>query len=158
MTTETLTQPESAVTHSALTHFPFSLKPSFIRGEILQARYDDLLTAGLGREGLETLTAETLPGFDGSPLATPEELRRNAILASHLGLIDRTQGAGYGTLYGPGVIDGKLVGSGKVPGEEYLAYAADLDDPGAVVTLLVQVPDTFDTDRPCIVAAPSSGS
>ena len=85
-------------------------------------------------------------------------MRRNAILASHLGLIDRTPGAGYGTLYGPGVIDGKLVGSGKVPGEEYLAYAADLDDPGAVVTLLVQVPDTFDPDRPCIVVAPSSGS
>jgi hypothetical protein len=27
-------------------------------------------------------------------------------------------GAGYGTLYGPGVIDGKPVGDGKVPGEE----------------------------------------
>lgn len=158
MTTETLTQPESAITRSALTQFPFSLKPSFIRGEILQAHYDDLLTAGLGREGLETLTAETLPRFASSPLATPEELRRNAILASHLGLIDRTRGAGYGTLYGPGVIDGKPVGDGKVPGEEYLAYAAEHDDPGTVVTMLVQVPDAFDPDRPCILAAPLSGS
>lgn len=158
MTTETLTQPESAATHSALTHFPFSLKPSFIRGEILRAHYDDLLTAGLGREGLERLTAETLPRFANSPLATPEELRRNAMLASHLGLIDRTQGAGYGTLYGPGVIDGRPVGDGRVPGEEYLAYAAEQDDPRSVVTMLVQVPDAFDLDRPCIIAAPSSGS
>ena len=158
MTTETLTQPERTVTRSALTHVASSLRPSFIRGEILQAHYDDLLTAGLGREGVERLTAETLPRFASSPLATPEELRRNAILASHLGLIDRTQGAGYGTLYGPGVVDGRPVGDGKVPGEEYLAYAADHDDPGAVVTMLVQVPDAFDPDRPCIVAAPSSGS
>jgi hydroxybutyrate-dimer hydrolase len=158
MTTETLTQPDTVITRSALTHVATSLRPSFIRGEILQAHYDDLLTAGLGREELERLTAETLPRFASSPLATPEELRRNAILASHLGLIDRTQGAGYGTLYGPGVIDGKPVGDGKVPGEEYLVYAADLDDPGAVVTLLVQVPDAFDLDRPCIIAAPSSGS
>ncbi len=104
------------------------------------------------------MTAETLPRFASSPLATPEELRRNAILASHLGLIDRTRGAGYGTLYGPGVVDGKPAGDGKVPGEEFLAYAADPDDPGAVVTVLVQVPDGFDPDRPCIVAAPSSGS
>jgi hydroxybutyrate-dimer hydrolase len=158
MTTETLTQPETAITRSALTHARSSLRPSFIRGEILQAHYDDLLTGGLGRGGLERLTAETLPRFAGSPLARPDELRRNAILASHLGLIDRTQGAGYGTLYGPGVIDGKAVGDGKVPGEEYLAYAAEHDDPGAVVTMLVQVPDAFDLDRPCIVAAPSSGS
>jgi hydroxybutyrate-dimer hydrolase len=156
MTTETLTQPETAITRSALAHVTSSLRPSFIRGEILQAHYDDLLTAGLGREGVERLTAETLPTFAGSPLATPEELRRNAILASHLGLIDRTPGAGHGTLYGPGVTDGKLADGGKVPGKEYLAYAADLDDPDAVVTLLVQVPDTFDPE--CIVAAPSSGS
>ena len=158
MTTETLTQPERTVIRLALTHVASSLRPSFIQGEILQAQYDDLLTAGLGREGVERLTAETLPRFASSPLATPEELRRNAILASHLGLIDRTQGAGCGTLYGPGVVDGRRVADGKVPGEEYLAYAADPDDPGAVVTVLVQVPDAFDPERPCIVAAPSSGS
>ena len=66
MTTETLTQPERTVTRSALTHLASSLRPSFIRGEILQAHYDDLLTAGLGREGLERLTAETLPRFASS--------------------------------------------------------------------------------------------
>ncbi|HSP01028.1 MAG TPA: 3-hydroxybutyrate oligomer hydrolase family protein, partial [Thioalkalivibrio sp.] len=43
------------------------------------------------------------------------------------------------------------------PGEEYLAYmtVADSDVP---VTVMVQVPDSFDPKQACIITAPSSGS
>lgn len=136
------------------------LKPSFIRGNILHGHYDDLLTAGLGRVGLAPLGC--MPPFN-DPQPTTAEIRRNAVVASHLGLIDRTPGAGYGTLYGPGIVmdaDGKsrATNGGVIPGDEYLAYAADSDEPDAVVTLMVQIPDDFDEQNPCIVTAPSSGS
>lgn len=141
-------------------------RPKFLRGEILHTVHDgitdDLLTAGAGRSGLAKLTAPDLLKFQDPSRPTPAELRRNAIFSSHLGLIDRTPGAGYGTLYGPGVIDGEPIDDGtdgKIAGHEYLAYGAAAEGgPDAVVTMMVQIPDKFDNDFPCIVTAPSSGS
>jgi hydroxybutyrate-dimer hydrolase len=49
---------------------------------------------------------------------------------------------------------------GKIPGIEYLAYADDRTT-GAQnrnVTLMVQVPTSFDPGKPCIITATSSGS
>jgi hydroxybutyrate-dimer hydrolase len=139
-------------------------RPSFLRGEILQASYDgesdDLLTGGLGRTGLAALTPADLVRFSDPGRPTPAELRRSAIWNSHFGLIDRTAGGGYGRLFGPGVVrPAVVVGDGKVSGHEYMAYgAAPGGEPGDVVTMVVQIPDAFDVGNACLVVAPSSGS
>ena len=71
-----------------------------------------------------------------------------------------TPNGGYGTLYGPNVTaDGTVTnGEGKIPGVEYLAYADD-GSGRENVTLMVQVPDTFDPQpHPYSMTATSSGS
>lgn len=74
-------------------------------------------------------------------------------------MLDINANSGYGTLYGPNVDAAGNVtsGAGKIAGTEYLAYA---DDGGGTqnVTLMVQVPDSFDVNHPCIVTGTSSGS
>ena len=117
---------------------------------------DDLLTAGLGASGLQSATEPVY----ASPLQpTAAELRRNAIYVSYRGIVDTTAAGGYGTLYGPNVTaTGQVTqGTGKVAGSEYIA----LRDDGSGrqnVTLMAQVPDSFDPKNPCIVTATSSGS
>ena len=87
------------------------------------------------------------------------ELRRLAIVNSYRALIDITTAGGYGVFYGPNVDAGGTAGSGegRVAGTEYIAYS---DDGSGTrnVTLLVQVPDSFDPLQPCIITATSSGS
>lgn len=117
---------------------------------------DDLLTAGLGKTGLGSATP---PGFVDAANPTAAELRRRAIYTNYRALLDPSAAGGYGTLYGPNLAaDGTATaGEGKVAGKELLAYA----DGGAGaqnVVLMVQIPASFDPARPCIVAAPSSGS
>lgn len=125
---------------------------------IVHTRYDgvtnDLLTAGLGKTGLGSATAPTV----SSP-PTAEELRRLAIHVNYRALIDPTAGGGYGVLYGPNVtVDGvATTNEGLIPGDEYIAFAADRHN-RKNVTLMVQVPDSFDPKKACIVTAPSSGS
>ncbi len=131
-------------------------RPSFIRGEIQRRVFDgisdDLLTAGMGASG-----------FQGPPpsidLPTPENLRRLAIYFNAKGLLDTTPGGGYGTLFGPGVGPdrGKTENEGKIPGKEYLAFADD-GTGTRNVTLMVQIPESFDPDNSCIVASATSGS
>ncbi|MEM8753695.1 MAG: 3-hydroxybutyrate oligomer hydrolase family protein [Pseudomonadota bacterium] len=131
--------------------------PSFVTAPIERIVFDgvddDLLTAGLGRDGLAG--AEPQPADPENP--TSAELRRLSIHASFAGLLDRTPGGGYGRLYGPGVDDG---GEGKVAGVEYRALATLDGSHGPVdgVVLLVQIPAEFDPATACIVTAPSSGS
>src|SRR5262249_49178975 len=126
--------------------------------KIIHTHYDgvtnDLLTAGLGKTGLGSSAP---PGFADSPHPTAEELRRFAIYNNYRALIDPTPGGGYGTLYGPNVKpDGAVTASeGLIPGDEYIAY--ERGGQGRI-TMMVQVPDSFDPDNSCIVAAPSSGS
>jgi hydroxybutyrate-dimer hydrolase len=139
-------------------------RPSFIRGPILHQFYDpadpnnpdDLLTAGLGAAGLQSAAAT---GFADPLKPTPRELRRRAIHQNYRALVDVAANGGYGTLYGPtvGPNGTTLPNDGKIAGDEYLAYASDGFD-RENVTMLVQVPVTFDSRKPCIVAAPSSGS
>jgi hydroxybutyrate-dimer hydrolase len=133
-------------------------KPRFV-GAIHSACYDgnsnDLLTAGLGKTGLALAT----PAF-ANPLAPSAlELRRNAIHVNYRAVLDITAGGGYGRLYGPNIDNngGDTLGEGKIAGCEYLAYA---DDGSARqnVTLMVQIPASFDPRNACIVTATSSGS
>ena len=116
---------------------------------------DDLLTAGLGKSGL----AGTVPAVADPNNPTAAELRRLAIYSNYRPLVDITAGGGYGTLYGPNVLaDGTVTDNeGLVPGTECLAYTDD-GSGRKNVTLMVQIPASFDPRRPCIVTGPSSGS
>jgi hydroxybutyrate-dimer hydrolase len=133
--------------------------PSYL-GTISSKTYDggsdDLLTAGLGVSGLAAAAA---PAYADPLNPTPAELRRNAIYANYRAVLDISTNSGYGTLYGPNV-DAKGVagsGTGKVAGTEYIAYADD-GSGNQNVTLMVQVPASFDVNNPCIVTGTSSGS
>ena len=135
-----------------------NVSPSFLKGNISSKTYDgnsdDLLTAGLGASGLASATA---PAVSNPPTAA--ELRRLAIHQNYRALVDTTANGGFGTLYGPTVANGGVTVSstGKIAGKEYIAYADD--GTGAQnVTLMVQIPDTFNPAKPCIVTATSSGS
>ncbi len=129
-----------------------------VKGKVLCTAYDgvsdDLLTAGLGKEGLASPTA---PGFANPASPTVAELRRLAIYSNYRALVDTSAGGGYGTLYGPNVAaDGTVTGEpGLIAGLEFIAYAGSAREN---VTMMVQVPAGFDPGAPCIVTAPSSGS
>lgn len=128
--------------------------PDFSRQSIVHVRYDgvsdDLLTAGLGKSGLGAATA---PAVRDAKNPTAAELRRRAIHANYRALADMTAAGGYGVLYGPNIdLTGKdTLGEGRVAGDEYLTL---LDG----VTLMVQVPGSFDPKQACIVTGSSSGS
>lgn len=106
---------------------------------------DDLLTAGLGLDGLRAIAA---PVFADPSRPTPAELRRRAIWANWRGIADLTPAGGYGSLYGS---------TAAVPGREFHAFAIV---PGALQPhrVAVQVPDSFDAKRRCVLVAPASGS
>lgn len=133
-------------------------RPAFVSGTVLSTSYDgntdDLLTAGLGKTGLGSATA---PATSASPTAA--ELRRLAIHTNYRALVDMTAGGGYGVFYGPNVDAAGNAGSGegKIAGTEVMAFS---DDGSGTrnVTLLVQIPNTFDPAAACIVSATSSGS
>ena len=141
-------------------HAPEELNqmPGYL-GTIARADYDgktnDLLTAGLGKSGLAGAT----PLYANAEQPTPVELRRNAIHANYRAVLDIAANSGYGTLYGPNVDAAGNLGSGEglVAGSEYIAYADD-GTGKKNVTLMVQVPASFDPDRACIVTGTSSGS
>lgn len=134
-----------------------SLKPGFA-GTVASQRYDgssdDLLTAGLGKAGLAGAVAPTT-----SATPTAAELRRLAIYSNYRALVDMTAAGGYGVFYGPNVDAAGVAGTGegKVAGTEYTTFSDD-GSGRRNVTLLVQVPDSFDPAQPCIITATSSGS
>ncbi|MFL5099726.1 MAG: 3-hydroxybutyrate oligomer hydrolase family protein [Xanthobacteraceae bacterium] len=127
---------------------------------VLHTHYDgvsnDLLTAGLGKTGLGSPVP---PGFADPLHPTAEELRRLAIYNNYRALIDPTPGGGYGTLYGPNITANGTVtaGEGRIAGDEYITFDKQ-GDGRTRVTMMVQVPDTYDPSNGCIVTAPSSGS
>ncbi len=104
-------------------------------------RSDDLLTAGLGAAGL----ADVKP-----PAVTADAAGRRqlAYYNNWRGIADLSAGGGYGSLYG------KLA---AVPGSETKAWIGEVGlwQPHGV---MVQIPDSFDPDRPCLLLAPVSGS
>jgi hydroxybutyrate-dimer hydrolase len=132
--------------------------PSYL-GAITSTAYDgstdDLLTAGLGKTGL----AASAPTYADANNPTSRELRRNAIFNNYRAVLDISANSGYGTLYGPNVSAAGVASAdeGKVPGTEYLAFADD-GSGKFNVTLMVQVPNSFDVANACIVTGVSSGS
>ncbi|NSX05045.1 D-(-)-3-hydroxybutyrate oligomer hydrolase [Cupriavidus gilardii] len=138
---------------------PVNQRPAYI-GALTVHDYDgsadDLLTAGLGKDGLAAATPP-LPADPNAPTRT--ELRRYAIWSNYQALVDVSAAGGYGTLYGPNVdAQGNVTGGqGKIPGVEYLAYADD-GSGRQNVTMMVQIPASFDPAKPCLITATSSGS
>ncbi|MCG7200385.1 D-(-)-3-hydroxybutyrate oligomer hydrolase [Marinobacter pelagius] len=134
---------------------PFNERPEFIQGTVQSAWYDgvtnDLLTAGLGASGLQNPPP---PAFDDALNPTPVELRRLAIYNNYRALVDTVPGGGYGVFFGPQVGEDN---EGLIAGHEYLAYMT-VSGSDVPVTVMAQVPDSFDPHRPCLVTAPSSGS
>ena len=136
-------------------------KPEFIKGEILMQEYDDisndLLTGGLGLSGIQS-------GATTAPIADPDnptaaELRTLAIQTNFRAVLDPSPAGGWGSLYGPNIDPegNPTLGEGLIAGKEYLAYSDD-GTGRRNVTLMVQIPDTFDPENACIVTGPSSGS
>nr|WP_087046568.1 D-(-)-3-hydroxybutyrate oligomer hydrolase [Caballeronia ptereochthonis] len=139
---------------------PSNSLPSFVSGSVSSQTYDgqsdDLLTAGLGKTGLASATA---PSIANPAAPTAAELRRLAIYSNYRALVDMSANGGYGRFWGPNIdLNGNdTLGEGKIAGKEYIAYA---DDGSGTqnVSLLVQIPASFNPDQPCIVTATSSGS
>ena len=106
---------------------------------------DDLLSAGLGLDGLRTMAA---PAFADAAAPTVAELRRRALWSSWRGIADLRPEGGYGSLYGS---------VAAVPGREFHALATV---PGArhPHRVMLQLPDAFDAGRRCVVVTASSGS
>jgi hydroxybutyrate-dimer hydrolase len=107
---------------------------------------DDLQSAGLDEHQLVAAP----PGFKKPESPTAAELRKLAIYNDYHGLIDTSDQGGFGFLFGP-------QRNGRVMGREYLAFARPPEG-GALVTVMAQIPEKFDTRHPMIVTAPSSGS
>lgn len=105
---------------------------------------DDLLTAGLDLEGMTA--APPQPTDPSAP--TPEELRRMAIHKSWTGIQSFTPAGGLG-----GLLDELPF----VPGREFQAFV-NVADAVHPVRVLLQLPDDFASDSPCLVVAPASGS
>jgi hydroxybutyrate-dimer hydrolase len=104
---------------------------------------DDLLTAGLGLDGLRGAA----PTFVDPAAPTPAELRRRAIWTNWRGIVDLSPG-GFGVAYGQ---------APRVEGREYASFATPPDGTAAH-RLLAQVPDAFDRGARCLVVTPVSGS
>ena len=106
--------------------------------------HDDLLSAGLGLTGLAGMPAPFANPLDPSAA----DLRRRAIQTSWKGIADLGPLGGFGSVYGA-VPD--------VPGREYQMFA---HVPGARAPhrVLLQLPDSFDLSKRCLVVAASSGS
>ncbi|UUZ65703.1 D-(-)-3-hydroxybutyrate oligomer hydrolase [Polaromonas sp. P1-6] len=133
-------------------------KPTYL-GTVVSVNYDgasdDLLTAGLGKTGLGGVAPAAADPLN----PTAAELRKIAIFNNYRALLDITAGGGYGSLYGPNV-DAKGVittSEGKIAGTEHIAYSDD-GTGNQNITMLVQVPATFNPASPCIVTGTSSGS
>ncbi|PHV10405.1 3-hydroxybutyrate oligomer hydrolase family protein [Chitinimonas sp. BJB300] len=135
-----------------------NVKPSWL-GDIVSQSYDgnsdDLLTAGLGKTGL----AGVRPNFANPAAPTAAELRRDAIYNNYRALVDMTITGGYSRLYGPNIdtSGNDTLGEGKIAGTEYSAFADD-GTGRQNVTLMVQIPASFDKANPCVITATSSGS
>lgn len=95
---------------------------------------DDLLTAGLGLDGLRAMVP---PAFADAAHPTADELRRRAIWSNWRGIADLAPGGGYGRLYGT---------TDAVPGREFSALVK-VDGASQPHRVLVQVPDAFDAAR-----------
>lgn len=105
---------------------------------------DDLLTAGLGLQGLRG----AMVAFADPENPTPQELRRRAIQNSWKAIADLGLLGRYGELYGSTI---------AVPGREFQAFAR-IASASAPHRVLLQAPANFDRKARCLVVTASSGS
>lgn len=112
---------------------------------IASAHFDDLLSDGLGIEGLRTLAP---PAFSDAAHPTASELRRRALWSNWRGIADLAPGGGYGELYGS---------LAAVPGREFHAFMR-LPEARQPHRVMLQLPDAFDPDKRCLLVTASSGS
>lgn len=134
---------------------PFTV-PSSISKNLVMKSYDgisdDLLTAGVGQTGIVSSNIT----YADSANPTAAELRRAAIITQYRANQDTRAIAGYGTLYGAGVPTrfATATTNGMVAGKEYLSFY-DESTNQQNVAMMVQIPQNFDTNRPCIVVTTS---
>ena len=126
--------------------------PAIAVGTGATAATQDLLTAGMGRTGLGAAAA---PAYADPLNPTALELRRNAIFSNYRGILDPSANGGYGRLYGPNITAAGVVtaNEGLIPGRESIAVLDDSTGRKQVV-IAVQVPDSFDKTKPCVVVGP----
>ena len=105
-------------------------------------RSNDLLSAGLGLAGIQSATPPEAQPDDA------EAVRRRAIYMHYRGLIDRSDGGGFGRLFGSALRSG-------IAGTEIVAM---IPWRGQAFAAVLQIPAQFDRDQPCLVMAPASGS
>ena len=124
--------------------------PAEIVGEPIRRLFDgprdDLLSAGLGADGLRG----PAPGFADPANPTALELRRRAVWSNYRGLADLSPGGGFARLFGPRDNE-------RIAGVEYLAAVAKPGGAG-ITTVMLQIPAKFNPAKPCLVAVASSGS
>ncbi len=117
-----------------------SAPPQSITEEAVFERRDDLLTAGLGLDGLRQSVV---------PTATDAaSRRRQATWSNWRAIADVSEGGGLDNAYGR---------VAPIPGIEIKSWLGEvgLFHPHGV---MLQIPDRFDVTRPCLVVAPVSGS
>lgn len=123
--------------------------PFIVNREAWETDYNgqdnDLLSGGAG---FEHLKSQAPPAFKNPQHPTEEEIRKRTLWLNYRALMD-VSSPFYGRDYGPGVGYGS---DETIAGREIMA----LMDGG--VSLMLQIPSRFDTARPFLVAAPSSGS
>ncbi len=105
---------------------------------------DDLLTAGLGLDGLRSAMP---PPFGQADAPTAAELRRRALWSNFRGIAD-LRPDGYGVRYAD---------LSPVPGREASALPT-LPGANQPHRVLAQIPDAFDAKARCLVVAVASGS
>lgn len=106
---------------------------------------DDLLTAGLGAEGLRSPLA---PPFADPAAPSAAEQRRRAVWSNWRGIADLSEHSGYGRDYG------SLV---RVPGREFHALLR-LSGARQPHRVMLQLPDDFDHEARCLLVTAASGS
>jgi hydroxybutyrate-dimer hydrolase len=120
-------------------------RPGIATAALHSRHHDDLISAGLGIEGLR---ATTPPAFANPGAPSVEELRRRALWTNWRGIADLAPGGGYGEIYGS---------LAPVAGREYHAFAR-LPDAKQPHRVMLQVPDAFDVEARCLIVTASSGS
>ncbi len=137
--------------------FPQDVRPALSYSDDQVAKHyydgvsDDLATAGLGLKGLQAKA----PLFLDPNSPSRRELRRSAFYYNINHLIALQVGSGVGALYGRYLSSSD--GEWRVPGHELIVPLRYPD--GQVATMiLLQVPDDFDWQNPCLVVGAASGS
>jgi hydroxybutyrate-dimer hydrolase len=130
------------------------VEPTY-KGNLYTTNYstknNDLLTAGFGQDGL----LGDIPAATDNINPSTNEIRRAAIISQYKNAIDMRYESGYGVLYGAAVSTSfsNPAYDGKILGKEFIAYANNDRN----ITMMVQIPQDFNTQQPCIIAAPATG-